>query len=301
MRLMRLGHAKFILNILMLVVFLACKQGKETDKVDHNEDAVLEAAHPWSDKASYKNAPEVLKNWVDARAGTGDPVHWIADGAVYEYPSGKKLFGMIGFDSSTIIWPDEADSTIVHLTRKTFAYTDPETEEVLKEYKGQEVQPIAYPYQMITYRLENDKIYGDVEQGVGDRIQVIKAEDGIPYRKMGSGYIYNAAVFLDFPLPNGKQYQAWENYDFFIQPEGSVDEPHQMSWQRYGSLPPWAGMPDTKAIIQLHSWRVESHDEFPEKLLAWAKAEKPNWLNPPKDIAEVRALQKGEGGPGWGR
>lgn len=208
---------------------------------------------------------------------------------------------MIGFDSSTVIWPDEPGEKIIHLTRKTFAYTDPETGEVLTEYNGQPVSPIAYPYQMITYRLENDRIYGDVEQGVGDRVQTIKSEDGIPFRKMGSGYIYNASVFLDFPLPTGKQYQAWENYDFFFQPEGSVDEPHQMAWQRYGALPPWAGMPDKKSIIQLHSWRVESHDEFPEKLLAWAKKDKPKWLNPPKDVAEVRALQKGEAGAGWGR
>jgi len=151
---------------------------------------------------------------------------------------------------------------------------------------------------MITYRLENERIYGDVEQGVGDRIKTIKAEEGIPYRKMGSGYIYNASVFLDFPLPTGKQYQAWENYDFIIQPEGSVDEPHMMAWERYGDLPKWAG--EGKAIIQLHSWRVESQDEFPKQILDWAKKDKPKWLNPPKDIEEVRALQSGDAGAGWG-
>ena len=63
--------------------------------------------------------------------------------------------------------------------------------------------------------VENDKVYGDVEQGVGDRVQTIKSEDGIPYKKLGNTYIFNASVFLDFPLPTGNQYQAWENYDFF--------------------------------------------------------------------------------------
>lgn len=287
--------------VLVFLLLIGCEQKTKTKTAQIIQETITESVHPWSNKASYQNAPDVLKTWVDARAGTGEPVHWVADGAVYEYPTGKKLFGMIGFDSSTIIWPDEADGNIIHLTRKTFAYTDPETGEVLTEYKGQTVTPIAYPYQMITYRLENERIYGDVEQGVGDRVQIIESKDGIPYRQMGSGYIFNAAVFLDFPLPTGKQYQAWENYDFFIQPEGSVDEPNQMAWQRYGALPPWAGMPDTKSVIQLHSWRVESHDEFPEKLLAWAKKDKPKWLNPPKDVAEVRALQKGEAGAGWGR
>lgn len=250
-------------------------------------------------KASYEAAPHALRTWVDARAGTGEKaVHWIADGYVYDYPSGKKLFGIIGFDSSTIIWPDEVGGEIVHLTRKTFAYTDLETGEVLSEYNGNKVDPIAYPYQMITYRLEDDKIYGDVEQGVGDRIQKIPSKNGIPFRKMGDGYIFNAMVFLDFPLPGGTQYQAWENYDFFVQPEGSVDEPHQMTWQRYGKLGSWSGH-DGPVITHLHSWRVESQEEFPKQLLDWAKAEMPTWLIPPKDMAEVRALQKGEPLPGW--
>lgn len=253
--------------------------------------------NPVIQKDSYASAPDVLRDWVNARAGTGEPVHWLADGGVYAYPSGEKLFGMIGFDSSTVIWPDEPGGEIIHLTRKTFAYTDKDTGEVLTEYNDQTVEPIAYPYQMITYRLENDRIYGDVEQGVGDAVRIIEAKDGIPYRKMGDSYIYNAAVFLDFPLPSGNQYEAWENYDFFIHPEGSVDEPYQMSWQRYGKLPAWAG--GAASITQLHSWRVESQDEFPQQMLDWAKAERPMWLKPPASVEEVRRLQKGEGGPGW--
>ncbi|WP_298503837.1 DUF1838 family protein [uncultured Maribacter sp.] len=285
--------------LLGLFFLLGCKEEKSTSIEKEEEKRTREFVHPSEDKSSYKNAPEALKIWVNARAGTGDAVHWIAEGGVYEYPSGKKLFGMIGFDSSTIIWPDTPEGKITHLTRKTFAYTDVETGEVITEYNGKVVAPIAYPYQMITYRLENNRIYGDVEQGVGDRVQLIEAKEGIPYRKMGNTFIFNAAVFLDFPLPSGNQYQAWENYDFFIHPEGSVEEPHQMSWQRYGQLPKWAG--SGPAIIQLYSWRVESHDEFPKQLLTWAKEVKPQWLNPPKDVAEVRSLQKGEAGDGWGR
>lgn len=250
-------------------------------------------------KSSYLAAPEVLRDWVDARAGTGEPVHWVADGGVYEYPSGKQLFGLIGFDSSTVLWPDKEGDEVIHLTRKTFAYTDVETGNVITEYKGEKVEPIAYPYQMITYRLEDDRIYGDVEQGVGERVKKIKAVEGIPYRRMGKSYIFNAAVFLDFPLPSGDQYEAWENYDFFIHPQGSVEEPHQMAWQRYGKLPKWAGV-DGPVITRLHSWRVESHDEFPKDLLEWAKRDKPKWLKPPQSVDEVRALQKGEAGPGWG-
>jgi hypothetical protein len=245
-------------------------------------------------------APKALREWVDARAGTGDPVHWIADGGVYAYPSGEKLFGMIGFDSSTVIWPEKLGDDILHLTRKTFAYTDAITGEILTEHDGTPVEPIAYPYQLITYRMIDGIIYGDVEQGAGEQIQKIKSVDGMRVGALGEDTMtVTASVFLDFPLPNGQQYQAWENYDFFIHSGADIDEPHQMSWQRYGALPPWAG--SGKAIYHLRSWRVEREDEFPPKLLKWAKAEKPMWLKPPANLDEIRALQQGVAAEAWAK
>ena len=246
---------------------------------------------------SRYRAPEELRIWVDARAGTGDPVYWIAEGGVYAYPSGEKLFGMIGFDSSTVIWPEDASDRAIHLTRKTFTYTDPASGEILTEYNGQPVEPIAYPYQLITYRMQDGKIYGDVEQGVGEQVQFIESTEGMRLRKLGEDTLaVTASVFLDFPLPQGGRYEAWENYDFFLL-NGRVTEPHQLSWQRYGALPPFAGK--GKAIYHLLSWRVESTDEFPPALLAWAKAEKPMWLRPPANLEEIRALQSGTSLEGW--
>lgn len=250
--------------------------------------------------ATRAAAPEEFRMWIDARAGTGDPVHWVSEGGIYEYPSGKKLFGMIGFDSSRVFWPEKPGDPVVHLTRKTYAYTDAETGEILTEYNGQKVEPIAYPYQMITYRYENGRIYGDVEQGVGAGVQKIAAKTGMTWRWMGKDTLaITAPVFLDFALPNGARYEAWENYDFFIHRPGTNAEPHQMAWQRYGALPPFAGK--GQAIYHLLSWRVDSNAKLPEKLRAWAAREKPMWLNPPKDIAEIRALQQGKAGEGWAR
>ena len=132
----------------------------------------IEAA-PATTKAisdSRTSAPEEFRMWIDARAGTGEPVHWVSEGGIYEYPSGKKLFGMIGFDSSRVVWPEKPGDPVVHLTRKTYAYTDAETGEILTEYNGKKVEPIAYPYQMISYRYEKGRIYGDVEQGVAPAV-----------------------------------------------------------------------------------------------------------------------------------
>ena len=248
--------------------------------------------------ASRAAAPEVLRTWVDARAGTGAPVHWVSEGGVYDYPSGEKLLGMIGFDSSTVIWPDDPDGTVIHLTRKTYTYTNPVSGEILTEYKGRAVEPIAYPYQLITYRMKEGRIFGAVEQGVGDQVQKIQSRNGMQVRRLGQGTTaVTASVFLDFPIAGGSRYQAWENYDFFLHSDETVDEPHQLSWQRYGALPPFAG--EGNAIYHLLSWRVESQDEFPPVLLEWARKEMPMWLRPPADLDEVRALQAGVSGEGW--
>ncbi|MDE2618677.1 MAG: hypothetical protein KGL54_00815 [Sphingomonadales bacterium] len=245
------------------------------------------------------HSPE-FRAWVDARAGTGQPVHWVAEGGVYEYPSGRKLFGMVGFDSSRVVWPQHPGEPVLHLTRKTFAYTDPQSGEILREYNGKPVAPIAYPYQMITYREEGDQIFAEVEQGVGKGVQIIRQREGIRYRWLGKDTLaVTAPIFLDAPLPNGGRYEAWENYDFFLHRPGKLAQPYQMSWQRFGSLPPWAGT--GKAIYHLVSWRVEREDEFPPALLAWARAAMPLWLKPPADVAEVRRLQRGEGGEAWAK
>lgn len=242
----------------------------------------------------------ILKQWVDARAGTGKPVHWISEGGIYAYPSGEKLFGMTGFDSSTVIWPEDPSEPVIHLTRKTYTYTDVETGEVLTEYNGNKVEPIAYPYQIISYRIEDGVIYGDVEQGVEPNVRTIKAQNGMTTRKLGTDTLFvNAAVFLDFPLPNGDQYEAWENYDFFFQNPEKVDRPYQLTWQRYGARPKWAG--EGKAIYHLMSWRVEDHNEFPTRLLEWAKKNQPMWLTPPSSLDEIRSLQKGDAMEGWAK
>ena len=248
--------------------------------------------------ASRDSAPEELRIWVDARAGTGAPVYWLAEGGVYSYPSGEKLLGMIGFDSSTVLWPETPDGEVIHLTRKTFTYTDPVSGEILSEYDGQAVEPIAYPYQLITYRMKDGRIFGAVEQGVGDQVRKIQSRNGMRIRRLGQGTLaVTASVFLDFPMGAGSRYQAWENYDFFLHSPDKLDEPHQLSWQRYGALPPFVG--EGNAIYHLLSWRVESQDEFPPALLEWAREEMPMWLRPPADLEEVRTLQTGAPVDGW--
>lgn len=230
---------------------------------------------------------EVFQTWVEARAGTGDPAYWYSVGTVRAYPSGDLLYVMEGYDASTAYWPDGREGAVAHqYNRKIYIFRDPETGEVVPESEA-----VAYPYQFITYTLAEGGLQTLVEQGSGDRIQRI-AGDSMSFRRIGDTHVFTAPVFLDFPIPGtDRRVEAWENYDFFIQPD-TVEEPHQLSWARIGQLPAWAG--GELGVMHLITWRIDDYAEVPESLRRYIEAEAPLWMNPPADLEEIRALQAGE-------
>jgi hypothetical protein len=90
---------------------------------------------------------DTFKQFVTLRAGTGIPVYWYAIGEVYSSPEGKRLLRIEGSDAARMIPSDQPD-TAFQLSRKVFVYRDPETNEILKEYKGKAV------IQMVGWRVD---------------------------------------------------------------------------------------------------------------------------------------------------
>jgi len=109
------------------------------------------------------------------------------------------------------------------------------------------------------------------------------------WRRLGDTYVFTAPLFLDFAIPGtDRRIEAWENYDFFIQPEG-VERRHQLSWARIGRMPPWAG--GQMAVLHLVNWRVDTYEELPSSIREYVETEAPLWLEPPADLDAIRALQ----------
>ncbi|MCC5867359.1 MAG: DUF1838 family protein [Gammaproteobacteria bacterium] len=230
-----------------------------------------------------------FERFASMRAGEGEPVYWYTIGTVYSYPDGKALFAMEGIDTARRL-PDDEDGTVRQASRKVFFYRDIETGEVLRELNGKAVEPIAYPYQYITYALVDDSIVTYVEQGAGERLQRIGPVENIQLRRIGETMVFSAPLFLDFPTAAGR-YQAFENYDFFIHPETSgLSVPNQLSWVRYGDLPPFAG--PGYSIIHLVSWRVDSYAALPKSMREVLESDARQWMAPPRDLEEIRALQR---------
>ncbi len=232
---------------------------------------------------------ELFDRWLETRVGSGEPIYWYSIGEVYRYPEGELVARMEGFDTARLLREREKKETAYQLSRKIFVYRDPKTNEVLTTSNGMPVQHIMYPYQFITYTLEGSRLLTWVEQGSGARLVKLGPSDEMTARRLGDTVAYSAPLFLNLQTPRGP-YQAFEHYDFFIQPKTAA-QPYQLSWIRYGDMPPFFG--GGKAIIHLVSWRVESFDKLPATIRDWVKANAPLWLAPPASIDEIRELQKG--------
>lgn len=238
--------------------------------------------------------PALFERWVSLRVGEGEPVYWYSTGTVRAYPSGETLATVEGYDTAKLAPRAEGDTEAHQYSRKTYIYHDAKTGERLREVNGKPLPPIQYPYQYITYRLDGDQIETMVEQGRAPNVQQIGPGRDISARWMGDGVAqFTAPVYLDFPLPGGGRYEAFENYDFFVQPD-AVDRKarYQLSWVRYGSLPPFAeGKP---VIMHMVAWRYDNFDDVPESMKTYVNAEAPMWRMPPRNAEEIASLQAAE-------
>lgn len=240
---------------------------------------------------------EIFDFWVKLRAGEGKPIWWVSEGTVRAFPSGELIAFLEGFDTAVAHWPEPGRPLAHQYNRKIFLYRHPETGEYLESWRGAAVEPIAYPYQFITYALSGDRVETMVEQGVQPRVQRIGPADNMAVRSVPGGLVFTAPVFLDVALPGGRRMEAFENYDFMASPDRSLNDA-PLSWLRTGAAPLWAG--GGPCVMHLVSWRVERWEDVPESMRRRVEARHPLWRRPPADLAEVRRLQAGGvAGEGW--
>jgi len=233
--------------------------------------------------------PEIFRQRVDMRVGQGQPVYWYAVGIAYTYPEGRPVMRIEGIDAARLETKLSSDSDAHQVSRKVFVYRDIATNAILREWQGKPLPPIAYPYQYITYSLRDRAIETMVEQGSGARLQRIGPGTDITARQIGNTVAFSAPLFLDLPLPSGARMQAFEHYDFFNQSAApGIKHPHQISWLRFGDLPANLG----KGVLHMVSWRVDRYPDLPPSIRSYLESEARLWLEPPRDLAEIRRLQQ---------
>ncbi len=236
--------------------------------------------------------PALFDLWAKVRTGTGAPVYWYSVGTLRSYPDGKLLARVEGYDTAR---SERVSPTLVRqFNRKTYIYRDAATNAVITQSGGKPVEPVAYPYQYITYELKDGGVETWVEQGAGKGVRRIGPGRDIAVRQVGTGRdagaVYTAPVYLDFPVGNaGARYQAFENYDFFVPMPYRSGAANRLSWVRYGDAPGFAG--GGKSIMHLVTWRIDRYADVPATLRDYIEASAPLWKAPPRDLADIRRLQ----------
>lgn len=235
--------------------------------------------------------------WGKMRLGLGegpgsnsDGVFWVGGGSLYEAYSGKQIAIFEGFDIGKGV--QLSDTHIRQLSRKIFWFRDPVTGEIMTEYEGKPVKPILYDSQMIDYHKGED---GSITYSVEASLRLLK--DQLPNLKITSQMagphqmMINIPVFLDIPVPEergGGRYQAWEFYDYNVDPTFPEDRPPTAVWCRQGSVPPFNT--DSNAVLRFSGYRVDSYDELPERMRAEVERSHPHFNAPPKDEEEVERI-----------
>jgi hypothetical protein len=229
---------------------------------------------------------ENFKQFTDMRVGTGEPIYWYCIGEIYEYPGGKLVARVEGVDTARRVKDQSEANKVLQISRKIFFYRNPKTNEIIRELDGKKVEPIAYPYQKITYELRDGHMVASVVQGRAQRVQQIESSGLFYVRQMGGNLVFSSPLFL-----NLGNYNAYENYDFFYAPKAKSNRTrYQLTWNRRGSLPPAFGGGDS--VFQLVSYRVDKYYELPKTMRDALESDGPMWMSPPKDLAEIAELQK---------
>jgi hypothetical protein len=269
------------MKFLILIILLICAVVEESAaQAISNSSAAAAADETFT--------PDLFKRFTTMRVGTGKPIYWYCFGEIYSYPEGKLIARVEGIDTARVIKAESTPTKVTQLSRKIFFYRDPTTNEILREVAGKKVEPIAYPYQYIIYELKDGKMSATVEQGKAPRVQKIVDSGTNRIRRIGSTIVFSAPLFLN--LPN---YKAYENYDFFYQTQTrGVQFPFQLIWNRRGNLPPFFGGGDS--VFQLVSYRVDRYEDLPQTMRDALEKDAPMWKEPPKDLNEIRELQKAQ-------
>jgi hypothetical protein len=271
-----------ILTAIFVFISVCATFGQAEEKPAETVAAKPEAAITLP--ADEQFTADLFTRFAEMRTGTGAPVYWYCIGEIYSYPDGKLIARVEGVDTARYIKSESNPTKAVQLNRKIFFYRDPVTNEVLREVGGKKVEPIAYPYQYIIYELKDGKMLTSVEQGKEPRVQKISNTGMNRVRRFGGTIVFSAPLFLNFG-----SYQAYENYDFLYQLRGG-QIPYQLTWNRRGSLPPFFGGGDS--VFQLISYRVDRFEFLPKSIRDYLEQDAPLWKEPPRDLAEIRELQK---------
>ena len=114
----------------------------------------------------------------------------------------------------------------------------------------------------------------------------------------GAKACFTCPVFLNLDTDQGK-YEAYENYDYFDDRDSDGDanrRTHRCVWTRFGPAAPMT----EDGVLHALAWRVDTCREVPERIRKYVEREAPTWRDAPRDMDEIKRLQREVKAPPFG-
>lgn len=227
--------------------------------------------------------------------GSSDVVFWMGEGHLYESPSGNVIAKVEGFDASRGIYM--SDHHIRQFSRKIFWFRDPETNELIKEYKGKPVRPIRYDWQVFDFKRGTSSDNGDPSM-VPILPTVLKGPRSVPCMPVTPRYagkdviLFQCPLFINVETANGP-YQAWEIYDYTLDlSHDVVNRPPSLSWSRQGSNPPF--LEDGNGVMHFLGHRYDRFEDLPQHIKDLVNDDEEDYglfRAPPLNMEEIHLLE----------
>eukprot|EP00547_Thalassionema_nitzschioides_P007364 CAMPEP_0194210058 /NCGR_PEP_ID=MMETSP0156-20130528/7974_1 /TAXON_ID=33649 /ORGANISM="Thalassionema nitzschioides, Strain L26-B" /LENGTH=333 /DNA_ID=CAMNT_0038937343 /DNA_START=109 /DNA_END=1110 /DNA_ORIENTATION=+ len=297
-----------------------------SNMTDNNRKNIIDPFEAWVKMRTGVRLDSSREDEGIAELGTSPIVFWAGYGELRESYSGKVIAKFEGFDVAKGVRLD--NDTVRQLSRKIFWWRDAKTGKLLTNYKGSQVDPIRYDYQTFDYsRYPSNNETNIISNGCGvaayptvvNGIRDVFA-DPITFQMIGESCLFQASVFIDVELPDeagSGRYQAWEYYDYNLDPSYRDNRPPTAVWCRNGFVPPFAE--ETRVVLdngvqrkqqpgvmRFVGRRYDKYDQLPQSMRELVEQSKskegiiepaPGWdlfRAPPVDMEEIESLTSKE-------
>lgn len=252
-----------------------------------NDNNMIPTTSDRAEKDDRDNRQSVKK---EKSPGSSDVVFWMGEGQLYESPSGKMIAKVEGFDASRGVYIN--DHHIRQFSRKIFWFRDPETNELITEYKGKPVRPIRYDWQVFDF--QRGTAQGGDPSMVPILPTVLKGPRSVPCMPVTPRYagkdviLFQCPLFINIETANGP-YQAWEIYDYTLDLSHDANRPPSLSWSRQGSNPPF--LENGNGVMHFLGHRLDSFEELPRHVKTLVEEEYSLFRAPPLNMEEIHELE----------
>lgn len=235
--------------------------------------------------------------WADSRFGPpdGKPRFWYGKGPMRDVETGETLYTFEYYDTIRHYIDPANPNRRFGIARKLDLFRDKNTNQVLQTFNGKPVKSWVFPYQLLEMEYKDGAIMLTATQGSGEFLRVHRFPQTSIERYGQFAHITIPGYFkVTRPeIPDSVQTHTMTSN--FIICEGACGSSPRHQWMQAGISPlaPWAGGDGRKmAYMFMSGARFENYSDLPQQLRSVIEAQYPQWREPPRDLEEIKAIQR---------